>query len=94
MPYRFSKPMTTLIIGLVALFETTLQVYPGIIPVDPLRFFVSGALPLLLAFLYQEEGITPPSGSGATTPAPTTTTNYLPTRISRYFFVRRTVGLR
>ena len=59
MQLRFSKATTLFITGIISLLELTLATYPYIIPLDPVRYFVIGLLPITINFLYQEEGLEP-----------------------------------
>ncbi len=54
---RFSVPLTILFGGLLTLAEATLTAYPYLIPIDPIRFVVQGAIPLFTGFLYQTQGL-------------------------------------
>lgn len=57
MKLRFSVSVTALIAGILGLSETFLV---PLIPNPLIEKFVTGLIPLLVLFLYQEEGITPP----------------------------------
>jgi hypothetical protein len=57
MNLRFSKATTLFITGIISLTELTLASYPALIPVDSVRYFIIGLLPITINFLYQEEGL-------------------------------------